>query len=115
MDSQFIKEIKPKTIKFDDWMDIKKDSFGGPKSSVAANDNKNIPNWTRRVTRDKNNENGALNVNTDSFWLAADKDSGGIEDNVKSELSVKGEKYYRADGKAKSTLEDFMKERKKEN
>jgi len=104
---------EPKAIKFDNWMDIKKDSFGGPKEIVSYTKDSN-KGWARRVVRNKDFENGVLNSNSDSMWLAMDKDQISRTEGAKTELSEHGEKYYR-EGKAQTSINDFLKQIKKES
>lgn len=113
MDLNFKQNIKPKTIKFDDWMDIKKDSFGGPKETVPFTKDTN-DGWARQIERNKDFENGKFNQNSDAWWRAMDQDVISRSTNTKTELSDNGKLYY-GDGKAKSSMEDFIKGIKKES
>ena len=104
-------QMSPKVIKFDDWMDIKKEAFGGPKSSVEfkqSGENGQPKNWQRTIQRNADNENGVFNKNTDGWWRAIAATTG-----EKPEISEHGKLVDK--GKAKSSLEDFINSEKESN
>jgi hypothetical protein len=104
-----------KVHKFDKWMDIKAEPFGGAKEAISG-DKGNPKNWQRVVKRDANVEGGKLNPNFDSFWRAMEKDVVSRQDKVKQEISDEREDYEKElgtePGKAESSLEKFIKNQK---
>lgn len=112
MENKFKIDAKPKVIKFDNWMDIKKESFGGPKEAIEMKKGEGgqIKGWQNPVKRNKDSENGAFNQNQDGFWKAVAAERG-----EKPELSEKGKAIEKEQGKAKSSMEEFLKDKEKES
>lgn len=107
MDKTLKLDTSRKAIKFDDWMDIKKDSFGGPKSAVDFKDGGGqAKGWQNEITRDKDHENGVFQHNTDGWWKAI-----AVSTRKKPEISDFG-KWQSGDGKAKLSMEDFLEDNK---
>lgn len=63
--------------KMDDFMDLKKPSFGGPNSKKDFDKSKPefLKGYQRRVERNKDFENGAENPNYDTTWKAVTRDT----------------------------------------
>jgi len=62
--------------KMDDWMDLRKPSFGGPKEKKDFDKSKKefLKGYQRHIERNKDFENGKENPNYDTTWKAISRD-----------------------------------------
>lgn len=103
--------LKQKDVySFDDFMDIKKPSFGGPKSGIQFNakeEPKQLKKWRRVVTRYAPAENGTFNPNYNGQWRAIGMDRASRDAGIKQEDKSKyidDLKY----GRALPTYESYL-------
>ena len=103
--------LKQKDVyNFDDFMDLSKPGFGGPKSGIkfeATKEPKQLSKWRRVVKRYAPAENGVFNPNYDGHWAAINKDRANRDANTYSNERGK----YIDDlkhGRSLPTLESFL-------